>query len=111
MHTGLHHSLSAFEVKYKSVSLHMSEYDPHPLGLWAEWKVRQYVILLLVVGIRCFLDHYFLLVSLNQLDAHLVIGEFHKGYFVGGTRLEFSHGRVVWVRIGRRHVVAKGEAS
>ncbi len=89
----------------------MSEYDPHPLGLRAEWKVSQYVILLLVVGIRCVLDHHFLLVSLNQFNTHLVIGEFHKGYFVGGARLEFSHSWVVWVWIGRGHVVAKGKAS
>ena len=60
-----HDSLSPFEVKYDSLTLRVSQDDPHPLGLRREWEVGQDLILL--HDPRRVLYHYLLLVSLHQL--------------------------------------------
>jgi len=111
MHSRLHDCLGPLQVKDESVSLDMPQHDAHTLSFRAEWKVSQYLILLIVVSIGCVLNHHFLLVSLNQFNAHLMIGKFNEGYFVRGARLKFSHCRVIWVGIGRGHIVTQSKAS
>jgi hypothetical protein len=52
------------------------------------------------------LYHDFLLVTIEQAHAELIVCKSDESYLIRGAGLELSHSWIVWIRVGWRHIMA-----